>query len=748
MPLPHHLRDVAAQAALLIVGLSSLSSGNAGDQTPEAEAYASHQTLKPFAEFVADVGDRMRRVVYTPHPVSATHGVIRSFVHVSDGSAVLSRIDLVVDGDLPIVFRRSYHSRRTHSADFGETGWHLTLAERIEQQNGNRFVYTYGNGATLEFDRKGRLRSMLHAQLSDVLQVVFKDQQTIEVLTRAGLTKRFDRKGDAYRLRRVKDAYQSWLAFEYARSGQLERIHGSSGAWLGVSRDNEGRIIAIKDSHQRVVRYAYDAMGRLVTITDPGDADWQYDYDPANRLVATTTPNAMIDVEFHYDTSGRVSTSRMNGTRSSFDYHGRQTKVTDSHGTTAVYAAASSGLTTEVTNAFGTTTALRMDRKGRPEALIRNSVTVAQFSYDQADDTAIDHATYASPASGEAYNIAYDRNGRIRSATTAGGGRGYQVERYGSAWLPERIVYTDGTREEADFGAEGRLKRLLRSNGNELSFERLGAQWRIADTHDRQVDLQFDSVGRLELATTPDGHEMKFGYNATGLRESTELSYGAVVRYQYDASGSIYYSASGYSDREIPGHTYVFGDDHRITAVHGTAGDAHEYAYGPSGLLVGLRSSVLTRDVMFAYDEFGRLTSVEYEGTTREHRYSADEPDIVAQAGVRRIPVFNQQREISDFASWFDVALTRIQPASFGLITYDEVRHELTFPADPASWNPMSPLTSSISALRIEALLDDEGNGVQQFNIPSNRLFVPREYWSVNCCVCVCSDPNIHCDPY
>ncbi|MGH8632662.1 MAG: hypothetical protein ACRET7_00870, partial [Burkholderiales bacterium] len=86
----------------------------------------------------------------------------------------------------------------------------------------------------------------------------------------------------------------------------------------------------------------------------------------------------------------------------------------------------------------------------------------------------------------------------------------------------------------------------------------------------RKVELRFNSRGQLTAADTPEGYTLRFAYNDLGLRESTETSYGAIVRYQYDASGSLFYSQSGYAKaNQIPAHTYVFGVDHRIDAVLG-----------------------------------------------------------------------------------------------------------------------------------------------------------------------------------
>ena len=39
----------------------------------------------------------------------------------------------------------------------------------------------------------------------------------------------------------------------------------------------------------------------------------------------------------------------------------------------------------------------------------------------------------------------------------------------------------------------------------------------------------------------------------------------------------------------------------------------------------------------------------------------------------------------------------------------------------------------------------DDPRGIGAFSTPSNRLFVPAEYWSVNCCICLCENPEFEC---
>lgn len=734
-----------ARAASIAASICILSSASAGSYDRADEPIPNK--VKPFAQFLADVADRSRRVIYTVHPVSAELGVVRGFVHTSTGTAVLARADLVIDASLPIVVRRAYHSGRETSEDFGRSGWHLTMAERIEQRGDGRLEYIYGNGATLELDRKGRIRSELQAYLTDVIDARLLDGAAIEVVTRNGHTKRFARAGDAYRLVSVVDGYGNRLDVRYSRQGALQRVDSSSGAWVAFARDSQQRIRAVLDNHGRTIRYHYDAHSRLVSMTDPGEHTWQYGYDAANRLLTTTTPNGYVDVEFQYDGAGRVAASRANGVRTVFEYAGSRTVASDANGLATTYVSASSGVTSEITNPLGTKTSIQIGRLGVPAALIRNGVRLADFevrNFSRARETTV---RFVNAGNGEPYLLRFDAVGRIVSVASQTRGDLYRVERYGPALVPESVVHSDGNREEAVFGAGGELTRLVSRDGSALTFSREGALWRISEDSGRQIKLQFNSVGRLLSADTPEGYTLRFGYNDIGLRESTEASYGAIVRYQYDASGSLFFSQSGYATAEqIPAHTYTFGVDHRVDAVTGSAGDQHDYVYGPTGLLTALRSSVLTKDVTFQYDEFARLARVEFEGKTIKHYYAPGEVDVAARAAVRTLPVFNQQREITEFPSRFDAGLTRIRAAGFGLLTYDDTRHELMLAANPTRWDPMAPLTRSIAASRVEGLLRDKMPGLQAFTIPSNRLFVPREYESVNCCICMCPEPA-HCDP-
>lgn len=732
----------AAFLALLVVSASSAASG-ADAQPSHAGGYGQRLKIKPYAEFLADLADRPGRVIYTPYPVSATRGLVRGFVHVSDGSAVLARTDLVVDAPMPIVVRRAYDSGRSRSADFGTGGWHLTLAERIDVGARGDLFYTYGNGSTLTLDARGQIRSPLERELTDVLSVD-SVASGIEVRTRTGLIKRFTRHGVRFRLASVADTYGNSVQLRYAALG-IDRIVASSGARVDIARDDEGRIVRISDSNGRSVLYRYDESGRLHSVVDPGKLEWTYAYDAAHLLERTTTPNGTEDVAFGYDKFARVVWSRINGTQSSYEYDGRSTRVIGGNGLASRFAAADSGLTVAVENSVGARTSLVLDAAGLPKALDRNGVRVAELIRGTTTPRTSIEITLGAATSAASARLRFDSTGRALSLSGSKAEYNYQVTQYGPGLVPEHVAYGDGREQSAQFDARGELALFRQRNGEVLSFEREGPYLRVRNGANREVELQFNALGRLARARTPDGWSFDFAYGTVGLRELVAASYGALVRYQYDASGSLFHVQVTDGQGPKPAYTFISNGDQRVVSVAGTDGSATTFAYGNTGRLRDVTTPGQP-SLQFEYDGLSRLTRVVREGKEPiEYHYAPGEPDVVGQLTARAVPAYNQQREISDFASRFDAVLTRVRPAALGFFAYDEVANEIVLAADPARWDPGTFLERSIAALRFEHVLSENPRSVPHFVMPSNRFFVPAEYWSVNCCICLCDDPDLDC---
>jgi len=721
--------------ALLLFVLVLLLGATASAHGDEVTA---KDRFRPYAQFLADVGDRPRRIIYTPYPVSAHRGVVQAFVHVSDGTVVLSRTDLVVDAPFPIVLRRAYHSARSRSADLGSSGWHFTLCETIERASGGGFTYRYGNGATLRFLANGALASRLDANLTDVLSLREVPASHLEVLTRTGLTKTFVLVAGRFRLVSVKDAYGNAMNLEYSPDGLLRHVGNSSGVWLELVRDERGRVIRARDARGRSVEYGYAASGVLARVVDAGGHEWQYAYDHAGRLASTRTPNGVEDLAWTYDGAGRAVQSRANGQPYAYVYEGARTDVRDPEGRSTRFWSAPSGITVAVETAVARTE-LALDSDGLPAKLFRNGTLVAQLQGDG------EQRAFLTASDGTAYRMRFDAIGRLWSVSSDAHGGLYDVEGYGPALIPAGLRYADQTLEGVIFDARGEIASFRRRDGSILGFDRIGAFWRIRNSQGAEAELLFDPIGRLSTATAANGRRLFFGYNDTGLREQVTSSDGSRVRYQYDASGNLFHSQVSTTDASRPGFSYVLGEGQRVDSVVSSEGTRTAFEYSKAGKLIGVRPPAGAR-LQFQYDDLQRLKRVtQGYGAPIEYDYSSNEPDIVAQLTRRALPVYNQQREPNDFGSRFETLQTRIRASNLGWFTFDETLRELAFAADVTQWSPLSVVTRSVDSWRVEALLGSDTRAINAFAMPANRLSVPPEYWSVNCCICLCQDPAYEC---
>jgi len=732
--------------SLSVVTLSALALAAVIAGSASAHNYgSSHGTdpkspLKNIAGFITGVVDRPSRVIYRPYPVSPLRGLVSGFVHVSDGTVVLNRVDLVVDGEMPITLRRAYDSSRTASRHFGQTGWHLTIDEEITRSDSAGYVYSYGNGRQIVLAPNGRMTDPLDALTSDVVAVSTANRAKFSVRTRTDLTKHFSPYAGTYSLSRVEDAFGNWISIDRTPNGAIYRIANSSGHSVAIITDDIGRIESAADDTGRFISYRYDQQNRLAEVADIAEQIWRYEYDASDLLIKTVTPNGWEDLKFAYDGRRRVTSARTNAIEFRYRYSGPETHVTDQLGQTTVFSRAPSGMTARVINRFGTVTEIRANALGLPDQIRRNNLKIAEFTYRPGNLPGPSAALIYDLDGSIATRVRYDGVGRVVEVVSRDSTSAYRVEGYEAGLVPTAVVFPDGTSDQITIGPKGGIVGIARHSGSSIGLARTNALWTVTGAKGRTATFEFNDRGYPIRVTPPSGPDLDFGYDDSGLRESVHFSDGRKAYYRYDASGNLYYSAAGYLTDSLTSYTYITGAGHRLEAIQGSSGDRHELEYYSNGKLASFRTP-LSSAPTFRYDAFGRLTRVEFEGLAPlDHEYKPGEPDIVAQLSVRALPTYNQQREINEFGSWFDVAIGRIQPATFGAISYDELAEEFRVAGSNATWNPASSTLDTIASIQVELLLESGRPDLAPFIMPSNPLFVPREYWSVNCCNCYCED--------
>ncbi|CAM3861184.1 RHS repeat-associated protein [Paracidovorax anthurii] len=397
-------------------------------------------------------------------------------------------------------------------------------------------------------------------------------------------------------------ARNGWVTtYTYHASGRLASVSNAFGQTLSLAYDSAGRLASVTVPGPQVIGYAYDASGRLSSVTTPdgqsraflyenGDypqaltgivdesgARWgTFGYDGAGRATSTELAGGVERYQVSYpagDGSAATVTDPL-GTVRSFHYGLNQGKLAvtgaDTPDGTGRPDAASRvqnalGLVESETDFLGTVTTYQWDTgrrlplgttqaAGTPEARTTTTewhpqwhlpvkVTEAgretAYSYDGAGnlltrtvtDTSVTPAstrtwswTYhpsglvatATEPSGAVTTFGYDAQGHLTQATNALG----QSDTYTHDAAGRVLTHTAATGLVSRYAYDprGRLTRLER--GEEVSL------------------YTYRPTGQLATASTPEGYQITYQYDAAQRPTGWSDNRGASASYTLDGLGN------------------------------------------------------------------------------------------------------------------------------------------------------------------------------------------------------------------
>jgi len=344
-----------------------------------------------------------------------------------------------------------------------------------------------------------------------------------------------------------------------------------------------------------VMSYGFGTTGSLkrlaATVTDPmGKIRVMY-RDPGDRVVAVDERNA-----------GEIAT-----TRYGYDPLGQLLDVIDARGfaTNVVY-----------------------DRLGRRTSLASPDAGATTFQYDGAGNLT---AKTDSRKVTIQYVYDYDQLRRIEYPNAKA-----VTYDYGPPGAPEngtgRVVKVgdDAGTETRGYGKLGELVRTTRT----IPALRPGDVEKVFETR-----FAFDSYGRMQWITYPDGETVRYGYDAGGLVRSAigkrpatkhypaaEETYLASLEYDEHGQRRMMTLGNGAATR----YDY-YAESLRLQALHTETGgqllQAMTYRYDRVGNVLGMTNSLPPPTTMlsgpvsfeFAYDDLYRLTSATGTAQSRAH---------------------------------------------------------------------------------------------------------------------------------
>jgi RHS repeat-associated protein len=451
--------------------------------------------------------------------------------------------------------------------DGAVTGWtHDRLGRRVASTdaNGNQRRYQRdtlgraflidepdGNQRQLDYDPQGnvvRARDRLYDVMFD-----YRGMNRLAARSQAGTRVEFLYDTEE-QLVAIKNEHGLAYRFVLDAAGSVAEEHGFDDLRRRYERDAAGRTTLVKRPDNRETEYTYDELNRIVTVKHSDGSKEAYEYRSDGAL--TTAQNDALKVAFDRDPIGRIikETQGDDWVSSTYDALGRRTELRSSKGLIQRVRRNAMGdvlaLDAEVAGKRSATpNPTGKAERGASPANPTNSFS-ARFERDrlglelerelpggvrarwQRDQLGrpVRHEIWRGSHFHDAKQYVWDVNDRLTRVIDAMTGPvDYTHDALGNL---AAASYADG---KVDLRMPDAVGNLFRTG--DRSDRKYGRAGELLESHDGRgiTRYEYDAEGNLIRKTQPDGATWVYTWNGAGLLESVTRPDGHVVKFTYDA---------------------------------------------------------------------------------------------------------------------------------------------------------------------------------------------------------------------
>lgn len=450
-----------------------------------------------------------------------------------------------------------------------------TIASLVYDKNGNITGYTNATGATTAatYDSLNRIKSIADP-LGNSSQFAYDRNNNITAVT--------DREGRS-------------SFYSYDSLNRIKTFTDNNGFIITIGRDAQGNITSLKDQNNNTTTYTYDSLNRRKRMTYPDSKYVEYTYDKKSNITAVRLTDASV-ISYQYDTLNRVTSRTMPGGEVysyTYDKLNRVLTATNSNGTvsftydklnrvtsenfdgrTVRYSYSISGRTQTTIYPDSATVIKQFDTRNRLINILKDSITVAAYSYNNANQL-----TQTSFANGVSSSMQYDFANRLSNITTTAAGGLIQnsqftydkevnktaITRNNNPSLSEQFTYDNGYRlinykrgpagsplieNSYTYDAVGNrtaanlngvatiytvnnLNQLTGVNSTSFTFDDRGNL-----TYDGNFYKTYDAENRLIKDSSSPASVLVYGYDAVGRRVVKTIN-GNTLKYTFSGAAPI-----------------------------------------------------------------------------------------------------------------------------------------------------------------------------------------------------------------
>jgi RHS repeat-associated protein len=566
----------------------------------------------------------------------------------------------VADDALPLVWRRSYDSRR--NTDDRGLGWgHAHELDHWLEWDLDGILYVRPHDDSVGFE---------HA-FTDGL-VGMRDGVELERVDAAHYVIRAHGEPDRHfektrgrqraRLTHIVSGARR-ISLEHDRDDRLVGVALPAGAKLRVRWDG-ARIVEVarRDASRgdrKLVEYRYDARGCLVEGRDGYQATFRFEYDASRRMTRKVDRRGYA-FEFAYDADGRcVRSAGQDGVlevRLEYRTAEHATIVTEATGGRWLYQYDAVGALLQIVDPLGGVRLFERDEQGQVTREVSPTGLVTTFEYDRRgalvarvdpDGTRIalperepgdrprPHRVPARPLQfelGDLEALGFDAADSFPSHLW----RGPAVELLRAPdtepalGRPEErrddqgvllAVRRNGAQRTWGYDANGNVRRFTDFDGRTYRSDHASWNHRVAETDPlgRTVQLAYSKTEKLAAVVDPGGTRSEYVYDAKDRLVEVRRAGGPRDYYAYDLEDRLVEKRDAFGQ---PLLALSYDRSGRLAERRLTSGDVQRFQYDRAGRYLEAASAAGT--VAFAYDAWGHRTRDARDGAGVEHSFAHD----------------------------------------------------------------------------------------------------------------------------
>lgn len=292
--------------------------------------------------------------------------------------------------------------------------------------------------------------------------------------------------------------------------------------------------------------------------------------------------------------------------------------------------------------------------------------------------------------------------------------------------------------QEFEYSPQGDLRSITQSGVSTLYTHNSHGQIETIKGPRGTTRLGYSPDGRLRAIEFTDGTVHEYRYSALGFRERIERNDGSHTTYEYDVAGNLIHS-DGHkhtADSEAAGQVFEINDYNQPEIIRFSNGDSVKVTYDATGNPETITTSDPEAPALeYLYDATNRLVAVQDgETVSGSYVYEETEPDLRLQMDYRTMRVASGAvRQSASIGDLLSVVYARPYGSLGDFVHFDEATRTFDLASD---YGVSSPNAVTLNSLRRRKLTDVDAGDLEartSFDLPSNVMFVPPEYATVNC---------------